>query len=59
MNLFFADPFPTPTNLDASTVTPGPLGAAMFTFLAVSTLLLLFSLNRRLKKIKFIESTDD
>lgn len=59
MHFFLTDPFPTPTNLDASTVTPGPLGAAMFTFLTVATVLLILSLNRHLKKIKFTESSDD
>ncbi len=44
-------PAPTPMELNAETVDPGPLAAVVFTFLLISLIILLFSMNRHIKRI--------
>ena len=46
---------PSPTNLNAGTVNPGPSAGILFAFLAVALVALLFSMNRHLKKVNFEE----
>ncbi len=53
------EPFPSASGLDESKVTPGVGGAAAFTFLAVALVLLLISMNRRMKKVNFEETKED
>lgn len=47
------EPFPSPSGLDLSKVTPGIGGGVLFTVLAVALVFLLFSMNRHLKKVNF------
>jgi hypothetical protein len=47
------EPFPSPSALDLSKVTPGIGGGVLFTVLAVALVFLLFSMNRHLKKVQF------
>ena len=47
------EPFPSPSGLDLSKVTPGIGGGVLFTVLAVALVVLLFSMNRHLKKVNF------
>ncbi len=44
-------PAPTPIELNAETVHPGPLAAVLFTFLLVSLIIFLISMNRHIKRI--------
>lgn len=53
------EPFPSPSNLDTSKVTPGIGGAVTFTFLAVALVVLLISMNRHMKKVNFEEKPQD
>ncbi len=61
MNMFFssvfkaADPFPSPTNVDTSKLTPGPWGGLLFTVLAIATFFLIRSMMKHIKKIDFPE----
>lgn len=52
------EPFPSPSAFDSSKVTPGPMGGIVFLLLTIAVVVLLFSFNRQLKKIKFEESED-
>ena len=51
------EPFPSPTNLDTSKVTPGIGGAVTFTLLAIALVFLLISMNRHIKKVNFDEES--
>lgn len=51
-------PMPLPSDLNPSVVNPGIGGAVTFTFLAVALVLLLISMNRRIRNINFEEDTD-
>ena len=51
-------PYPSQTALDLSKVTPGIGGAVVFTFLAVALVILLISMNRHLKRVRFDEGAD-
>ena len=47
------EPFPSPSGVDLSKVTPGIGGGVMFTVLVVALVFLVFSMNRHLKKVNF------
>lgn len=51
-------PYPSQSALDMSKVTPGIGGGVVFTFLAVALVILLFSMNRHLKRVRFDEGND-
>lgn len=53
------EPFPSSTILDPSTINPGPIGGIVLLFLTIAVALLMFSLNRHMKKINFEQDTDD
>ncbi len=44
-------PVPVPRELDEQLVNPGPLSSIVFTFLVISLLILIFSMNRHIKRI--------
>lgn len=50
-------PSPFPSEFDTSLVTPGIGGAVLFTVLVISLVVLVFSMNRHIKKVNF--SQDD
>jgi hypothetical protein len=52
-------PAPTPMELNAENVNPGPLSGIFFTALAVSLLILVFSMNRHIKRVNFNEDNDN
>ncbi len=52
-------PFPSASGLDTSLVTPGSGGAITFTFLAIALVILIFSMNRHIKKVNFEEKPQD
>ena len=55
-----SSPEPSPTGLDLSKVQPGAGFAVVFTLLALATAVLLWSLNRHLKRISpQLGETDD
>jgi hypothetical protein len=45
--------------LNAENVNPGPLSGIFFTALAVSLLILVFSMNRHIKRVNFNEDNDN
>jgi len=47
------EPFPSPSGVDLSKVTPGIGGGIMFTLLVAALVVLVFSMNRHLKKVNF------
>jgi hypothetical protein len=47
------EPFPSPSGVDLSKVTPGIGGGIMFTVLVAALVLLVLSMNRHLKKVNF------
>ena len=49
------DPFPSPSNVDTSKLTPGPWGGLLFTVLAVATFFLVRSMMKHIKRIDFPE----
>jgi len=51
-------PHPSPTDFDGSRVQPGAWYGVILTFLIVGLVVLLFSLNRHLKRVNF-EKTDE
>lgn len=51
-------PSPSPMELNAENVNPGPMAGVVFTALAISLLVLLFSMNRHIKRINFKEDND-
>lgn len=53
-----SSPTPSPMELNAENVNPGPLAAVLFTALAVALVILLFSMNRHLKRVNFDEDND-
>ncbi|MBU6347770.1 MAG: hypothetical protein KGQ38_04065 [Actinomycetales bacterium] len=54
-----ATPAPSATNFDDSRVQPGAWYGFILTFLIIGLVILLFSLNRHLKRINFEESKED
>lgn len=46
-------PSPFPSELDTSLVTPGVGGAVLFTVLVAALVILVFSMNRHIKKVNF------
>lgn len=50
-----ATPSPFPSEFDTSLVTPGIGGAVLFTVLVVSLVVLVFSMNRHIKKVNFTQ----
>jgi hypothetical protein len=51
-------PYPSPTALDTSKVQPGAWYGVILTFLIVGLVVLLFSLNRHLKRVNFEKPED-
>lgn len=51
-------PTPTPMELNEQNVNPGPMAAVLFSALAISLVVLLFSMNRHLKRVNFNENND-
>lgn len=49
-------PSPFPSEFDTSLVTPGVGGAVLFTVLVVSLVVLVFSMNRHIKKVNFAQN---
>lgn len=47
-----SSPTPMPRELDPATVNPGPISGIVFTLLLISLVVLMFSMNRHLKRIK-------
>jgi hypothetical protein len=47
------EPFPSSTILDPSTVNPGPIGGVVLLFLTIAVVILLFSMNRHIKRVNF------
>ena len=47
------EPFPSSTFLDESQINPGPIGGIVLFFLTIAVVLLLFSMNRHIKKVNF------
>jgi hypothetical protein len=47
------EPFPSPSGVDLSKVTPGIGGGVMFTVLVAALVLLVISMNLHLKKVNF------
>lgn len=54
-----ATPSPSATDFDNSRVQPGAWYGFILTFLIIGLVILLFSLNRHLKRINFEESKED
>lgn len=50
-----ATPSPTPTEPDADLVTPGPWGFAIFAFVALAVVLLVWDMLRRIRRGHFRE----
>jgi hypothetical protein len=53
------EPFPSSTILDPSTVNPGPIGGIVLLILTIAVVLLMFSLNRHMKKVNFEQDADE
>ena len=53
-----ATPYPSPTGLDTSKVQPGAWYGVILSFLIVGLVVLLFSLNRHLKRVNFEKPED-
>lgn len=51
----FATSTPAPIELNAENVNPGPVAGYVFGALTISLVILLFSLNRHIKRINFKE----
>ena len=51
-------PHPSPTDFDSARVQPGAWYGVILTFLIIGLVVLLFSLNRHLKRVNF-ENTDE
>lgn len=47
------EPFPSSTILDPSTINPGPIGGIVLLFLTIAVVVLLFSMNRHVKRVNF------
>jgi hypothetical protein len=47
------EPFPSSTILDPTTVNPGPIGGIVLLFLTIAVVILLFSMNRHIKRVNF------
>jgi hypothetical protein len=51
----FSTSTPRPIELNAENVNPGPIAGYVFGALTLALIVLLFSLNRHIKRINFIE----
>ena len=60
-NLFMtsATPSPSPTRDLSNLSSAGPLTSALFVVLAFALIVLLFSMNRHLKRVSFNEDSDN
>ncbi len=58
IKLASSTPKPTPSDFDTSKVQPGGWYPAILTFLIVGLVVLLFSLNRHLKRVNFENPQD-
>jgi hypothetical protein len=54
----FATSTPAPIELNAENVDPGPIVGYVFGALTIALIILLFSLNRHVKRINFKEEDD-
>ena len=50
-----ATPTPTPAEFDPNLVTPGVIGFVATLFLFVATIVILFDMNRRTRRVKYRE----
>lgn len=53
------EPFPSSTILDPTKVNPGPIGGIVLLILTIAVVLLMFSLNRHMKKINFEQDDNE